>query len=209
MKSFFSEISCNKRNRTNLILIAVCNLILIFHILGLKTTINNNCSISSSFMTLFIIYFSILSILFINNENLTFMISKYTSWIDYIVQRIDRKMNYVVLYLVITCLIIYITNLVNIIELIQFFCYQCLTSILFELIIILFEKKKKKNLSYLLISFIICSCAILNSEELINFNLLYGIYYYYVQMNLFQFALYSIIIVSLIVLLIKIKDIEI
>ncbi len=164
-------------------------------------------SIGSNFQPLLIIYLGEFVLLFFNQEPMEMMVTRYTLWLDYVVDRICRNMVLVLAYLVPICFVLFTTHMCNLFEVIQVYCYQCFTALLFIFIIIYFEKIGKKDWSYIFFPIVLCSSIMTNNDFLQSINIFYGIYPSGPNMQLSHFVIYLLLYVLIYWLIVKGKEI--
>ncbi len=164
-------------------------------------------SIGSNFQPLLIIYVGELMLLFFNQDPMEMMVTRYTFWLEYIIDRICRNMVLILVYLIPVCLILFVTGMCNILEAIQVYCYQCFTAMLFVLIMIFFEKIGKKDLTYIFFPVALCSSIITDNDFLQSINIFYGIYPSGPNMQLSHFVIYLLLYVLIYWLIVKGKEI--
>ncbi|WP_281628170.1 hypothetical protein [Traorella massiliensis] len=164
-------------------------------------------SIGSNFQPLLIIYVGELMLLFFNQEPMEMMVTRYTFWLEYIIDRICRNMVLILVYLISVCLILFVTGMCNILEVVQVYCYQCFTAMLFVLIMIFFEKIGKKDWSYIFFPVVLCSSIITNNDFLQSINILYGLYPNGPSMQISHFIIYLFLYAVIYWLITKGKEI--
>lgn len=168
---------------------------------------NYQMHLGTSFQPLFIIYLGEFTLLCLNQESMAFMVSRYSNWIEYCVERISRNMIVISIYLVSAAFVLYSTHICNLIEIILFFCYQCFPVFLFILIMIYFEKIGHKEKGWIFILFTICISILFKSDLFYQYNILFGVYNYGVQMQISHLIIYMCLYLGLFGLLVKQKEI--